>query len=83
MKSEIWQDQFWGMAVGSRPIFATRASPKRSVGQSQVLNNGELQTSRWRTQPFGQNRPDETKVPMANIQPKAGVGCDEFINRAN
>jgi len=32
---------------------------------------------------YGQEPPDETKVPMATVQPIAGVGCGEFRNRTN
>jgi len=44
-----------------RPIFVTRASLKRSFVQSQVLNTGELQTSRWRPQPSSQKQTSDLK----------------------
>jgi len=31
----------------------------------------------------GQYLPDDTKGPMTNVQPKAGVGCGEITNRTN
>jgi len=45
-----WQlsgDESEELTVARRPIPACRASPNRPVSQSQILQTGELQSSRW------------------------------------
>jgi hypothetical protein len=59
---QLFGDESEERTVNTRPLFDSRDSRKRPVGQSEVQKIGELQTSRWRPHPTGQQ---ET---LANVE---------------